>query len=391
MSDALIREKLRFFATTVGSPDSHQKANNASWLEKFKQKNNLLGAGAKSRKNSVAAADENGAGSSAPDSSLQQPASTPVSNPASGAHSPSTNLSPSSPHPHLSQRSSSVSGPASLTPHQTQHQTPTSPPTKHAPFPDFPHHKPYHSLSASSLASAFADSEPASGYTPTSPEAFFSPGLHAPYSPASAAQQQQAQSQAQPQRGSATGPLGSSAFHPRPRSQTFPVIGSLDAGFTGSGGGGSGESGPGGGHGGGEGGMGGSGRGSPLGKYEGEMTGLGVVGLDMGMATSSGGGGGRESMLTRRDAGSVETPATPDVKGSPRGSPTGAAGGTPSVEDTRRALEVVMSFFQLEPQEYLVVGKLMQKLELHSRGGGEMPGGMHRIEQGGFGARGDGQ
>ncbi|TGZ79113.1 hypothetical protein EX30DRAFT_373256 [Ascodesmis nigricans] len=41
LSDAMIREKARFFAISVGISESQFKANSGSWLEKFKQKNNL--------------------------------------------------------------------------------------------------------------------------------------------------------------------------------------------------------------------------------------------------------------------------------------------------------------------------------------------------------------
>jgi hypothetical protein len=51
LSDSIIRDKARFFATTVGNSESHLKVSD-SWLEKFKQKNYLLGA--KSRKPSDA-------------------------------------------------------------------------------------------------------------------------------------------------------------------------------------------------------------------------------------------------------------------------------------------------------------------------------------------------
>src|SRR5437764_6291750 len=44
VTDSMIKEKARFFATTVGNSESHLKANSTSWLEKFKQKNNLAGA-----------------------------------------------------------------------------------------------------------------------------------------------------------------------------------------------------------------------------------------------------------------------------------------------------------------------------------------------------------
>ncbi|KAF3491649.1 uncharacterized protein GIQ15_01166 [Arthroderma uncinatum] len=42
INDALIREKAIFFASTVGSPEGHEKILTASWLEKFKQKNYLI-------------------------------------------------------------------------------------------------------------------------------------------------------------------------------------------------------------------------------------------------------------------------------------------------------------------------------------------------------------
>ena len=43
LTDSMIREKARFFATTVGSNESQSKLNSTVWLEKFKQKNNLVG------------------------------------------------------------------------------------------------------------------------------------------------------------------------------------------------------------------------------------------------------------------------------------------------------------------------------------------------------------
>jgi len=44
LTDAAIKEKARFFATTVGNNESHLKTNSTSWLEKFKQKNGIGGA-----------------------------------------------------------------------------------------------------------------------------------------------------------------------------------------------------------------------------------------------------------------------------------------------------------------------------------------------------------
>ncbi|RPB15426.1 CenpB-DNA-bind-domain-containing protein [Morchella conica CCBAS932] len=41
LTDMMIREKAKFFASSVGISDSQFKANSAGWLEKFKHKNNL--------------------------------------------------------------------------------------------------------------------------------------------------------------------------------------------------------------------------------------------------------------------------------------------------------------------------------------------------------------
>lgn len=50
LNDEMIKEKARFFASTCGCPEAKEKVLTASWLEKFKQKNSLLGA--KSRRGS---------------------------------------------------------------------------------------------------------------------------------------------------------------------------------------------------------------------------------------------------------------------------------------------------------------------------------------------------
>lgn len=51
LNDEMIKEKALFFASTCGCPEGKEKVLTASWLEKFKHKNNLLGA--KSRKGSI--------------------------------------------------------------------------------------------------------------------------------------------------------------------------------------------------------------------------------------------------------------------------------------------------------------------------------------------------
>ncbi|KAJ6187605.1 hypothetical protein N7519_002513 [Penicillium mononematosum] len=44
LSDEMIKEKALFFASTCGCPEGKEKVCTAAWLEKFKHKNNLLGA-----------------------------------------------------------------------------------------------------------------------------------------------------------------------------------------------------------------------------------------------------------------------------------------------------------------------------------------------------------
>ncbi|KAJ5629232.1 hypothetical protein N7528_002889 [Penicillium herquei] len=53
INDEMIREKALFFAHTCGCPEGKDRVLTTSWLEKFKQRNNL--AGAKSRKGSLSA------------------------------------------------------------------------------------------------------------------------------------------------------------------------------------------------------------------------------------------------------------------------------------------------------------------------------------------------
>jgi len=82
--------------------------------------------------------------------------------------------------------------------------------------------------------------------------------------------------------------------------------------------------------------------------------------------------------LTAQPSTSPVTPQSSDIA-----TPT-----TPSQNDARRALELVINYFQsqpsgfVEPQEYMTIGKLMEKLKLQRAG--EMPGGMHRIPSADF-------
>jgi len=89
--------------------------------------------------------------------------------------------------------------------------------------------------------------------------------------------------------------------------------------------------------------------------------------------------------ITTRAPGSTAQPSTSPVtpQSSDIATPT-----TPSQDDARRALELVMNYFQsqpsgfVEPQDYMTIGKLMEKLKLQRAG--EMPGGMYRIPSADF-------
>jgi hypothetical protein len=65
--------------------------------------------------------------------------------------------------------------------------------------------------------------------------------------------------------------------------------------------------------------------------------------------------------------------------------------GSPSQEEAARALELVWTFFQqqhedfvVEPQEYLAIGKLMEKLKL-KRNSESLPSGMRRVSEPNYG------
>jgi hypothetical protein len=343
MSDALIKEKLRFFSMSVGSPDSHLKASNSSWLEKFKQKNNLMGS--KSRKNSVAEESE---GPSLPGSGTQTP-----------------NISPTSPPPDGKEPSPSA---MSFTKSDEQLKM-ESPPDSYSEFS--PHHGgPYRTMSNASLASAFGDASSSFSPGPTSPPSpFFTQDSASPYMPQSRM------------------PSVSAASYQRPRSQTFPMLGIEPGSYV---------SPP---------------SSEPLTpKYVSSTTlesplsemppSLGSVEeLHEPSSTmqppppkvSNGTTHGLplQTLITQSQGHQHSSPITPSSAIS------SMSQANPSLEDTRRALEVVMTFFQgqqpgfVDPQEYVMMGKLMEKLKLHpSQLGGEMPGGMHRIPSGDFNAQG---
>lgn len=92
INDEMIREKALFFASNCGCPDGKQKVTTAAWLEKFKQRNGLLGA--KARKGSL---DARRSGSNSPThiitnsangSTVQSPSRRSSTSPRNGLGSP---------------------------------------------------------------------------------------------------------------------------------------------------------------------------------------------------------------------------------------------------------------------------------------------------------------
>lgn len=197
ISDQEIRERFRYFATALGTPDGLSKANSNSWLNKFRAKHSLLGS--KSRKGSVA------------DDSEDQ------SNPASQSQTPG-GISPTSPDP------ANTISPSDTTMAVTKPEDAPSDSKADSPdqFFDFSQahdsHRPFHSQSNTSLSSVFTDAAPSS----------FSPGPTSPTSPFFTPESASGQSPFVPQgriptTGGGTAP-NSNAFQ-RPRSQTFPMVG----------------------------------------------------------------------------------------------------------------------------------------------------------------------
>ncbi|PVH96247.1 CenpB-DNA-bind-domain-containing protein, partial [Periconia macrospinosa] len=329
LTDSLIKEKARFFSTTVGNNESHFKTTSASWLEKFKQKNNLMGA--KSRKSSIAEESE------------------PASNPPSNVHTPGA-ISPTSPD--------GVASPA-VSAKQSKENLKTENSDVHE-FTD--HRKPFHSQSNTSLSSVFTDTAPSSfSAGPTSPTSLSSPF----FTPDSACGPNPFLNNQQ-----GRGQPGSGNFQ-RPRSQTFPLLTGVEQYMS-----------------------------PPASsealtpKYTGTTT------LDSPMDEM------QPSMATIEETmqvsptmvtSAMQPPPVPASSMLPSSLPLNTSMPDsmspipPSHEDAARALELVWTFFQqphedfnVEPQEYLTIGKLMEKIKL-KRSSESLPSGMRRASEPQFG------
>ncbi|KAJ9200281.1 hypothetical protein DTO164E3_2988 [Paecilomyces variotii] len=316
LTDAMIREKAHFFATTCGSPDGKEKVLTTAWLEKFKQKNNLLGA--KSRKGSIDTASDIGS-----PSQLNTNSST-----ASASQTPS--------------------GVSPISPGGLTTPSPVSPPANQDSLRkdslqgfDFGNdYRPTHAQSTTSLDTA--PSLTASMASPTSP--FVS---DSPYTPTL-------------QNGLPS--IGSNSS--RPRSQTFPLAAAIEPGLL-----------------------------SPNGSAD-QLTPKNV--LQESMSTSvldspldDAALDSDEPTTIRRNHSSPEIKTQlmqpPPLPKSNTTSPISAPS-SPTQDEARRALELVMNYFQNQPSglgahDFMTIGKLMEKLELAQNQASILPGGLHRIDE----------
>lgn len=343
LSDDIIRDKAMFFATTVGSSECHAKVNSPIWLEKFKQKNQLLGA--KARKNSDANESDSGLHTDSK----------------SGSETPN-GISPISPDSML---------PGS--PCQGQESMKNSSPDSYLDFTTGYRHA--HSQSATSLITSYSDNTIVSNFSgdlrsPNSP--FFSPASSCGPSPCMPSQQARLPVLA-----------SASASSLRPRRGTFPAISSEPTYMT-----------------------------TPASsepstpKYLQQSMATPALespieeleepslSIDSAMHHNSHHGTSTNTPNLNNSPVSMAPPPNPSMSISPSprmGPSSGVSSPTspPSQDEARRALEVLMSFFQhqpsgVDPQEYITMGKMMEKLKLQGNG---LPGGMHSMT---VGERGEG-
>ncbi|KAL8871215.1 MAG: hypothetical protein Q9174_002909 [Haloplaca sp. 1 TL-2023] len=337
LNNEMIRDKARIFASTVGSSDCITKVNSPVWLEKFKQKNGLLGA-------SVPESSE------AEDSDMGQ-----APDPASGNQTPHR-ISPISPteQPHglpdLEMRDSES--------------------TKR--YVDFhPTFRRAHSASDQSLGSYFTDNQIASK---------FSPGARSPTSPIFSPPSSCGPSPSVPSQTPRLPRLAPADS--RPRRQTFPTItppasASSDTTTNSrllqqS--------------------MATSAMESPMEEMEDSTFGMDATMHDARLRSAS-----STPASNNISPSSMAPPPNPPMVSTSASSPvnitapmaTSSPSSSPSQDEARRALEIVMSFFQsqgsaaMDPQDYITMGKLMEKLKIR---GYELPGGMRSMME----ARGDG-
>ncbi|PLB46780.1 hypothetical protein P170DRAFT_363504 [Aspergillus steynii IBT 23096] len=312
LSDEMIREKALFFASTCGSNDGKEKVLTTSWLEKFKHKNNLLGA--KSRKSSF----------STTKSDSDSPTGLSINSALASAIQSPTLLSPTSPgfatpsplSPTQSQDNIKAETLAELISDYQQHiQKSTTPldTTVTSPTSTLVSESPFTPTSQSRNPSA--DSFPSRPRSQTCPLSTVDPGSMIP---------DQSSDQVSPR----------TCLQP-------PFPGTLQE--------------------------------SPMEDRDPKK----LPGLD----TSA-------NMIKRNRSNPeirAKTIYPPLFSKSTTVSPVSSPG-SPTQDEARKALELVMNYFEAQPtglgaQEYVTIGKLMERLELAKGQQTTLPGGLTRIDE----------
>ncbi|KAI4188189.1 MAG: hypothetical protein L6R41_002315 [Letrouitia leprolyta] len=339
LNNEMIRDKARVFATTVGSSDCVAKVNSPVWLEKFKQRNGLLGARPTE--------------SEAEDSDMGQPLDTGSSPQTPHGISP---ISPAEQHPSSPDRDQpkSEGPPAYIDIHPTFRRA--------------------HSQSEHSPGSYFTENTMPSVFSPdlrspTSP--FFSPVTSCDPSPSVSSQTPRlpvlAPADSRPRRQTFPAISGAPPYITPPASATAEPIHNTKF-FQHP--------------------MTSPSQESPLVEMKGPTLSIGSTMYDNHphSATST-------PISNNISPASMAPPPQPS-SASPRIHSSTLSGypspnPPPSQDEARRALDILMKFFKsqpssaMDPQDFITMGKLMEKLKLK---GDEMPGGMRSMME----SRGDG-
>ncbi|TAQ87760.1 hypothetical protein B7494_g3923 [Chlorociboria aeruginascens] len=332
LTDAAIKEKARFFATTVGNNESHLKTNSTSWLEKFKQKNGI-GAGKLTRRASETNISDSG--SLNPDSTGPSASQTPNC------------ISPTSP--------AGLASHSPLSASKSDDEIKNENLNRYLEFgQENGSYRHSNSQSTTSLSSVYTDTAPSSfsgGPTsPTTPFAFSPDGSTGSWMPS---------------QHSRLPPPGNS--FQRPRSQTFPMLG-IDPSFISS-----------------------QPTDSLTPKFHLPATEPSSAldspihemappfGLDSAISSPP--------LHHSSSNGSMGPPPSTSTPVTGLQSPLGSsAPGSPTQDDARRALDTLLNFFQQAPtglvdqNDYMTVLKLTEKLRLQQNNG-PLPGGLHRIAE----------
>ncbi|RAL59507.1 hypothetical protein DID88_006620 [Monilinia fructigena] len=358
LTDAAIKEKARFFATTVGNNESHLKTNSTSWLEKFKQKN-----GIGNLRRRASAADIG---------SLSERMAINIDSSKSSGSRTSNVVSPSSPL----QSPLSLASAKSSEDLRSHHMHDSL--NSYFDFTQAPSYKQHsNSHSTASLSSAFTDNNPSSfsgGPTsPTTPFAFSPDGSSGSWMPS---QQSRVTPQLTNNENSNTGENLNNemdANNPgsnfqRPRSQTFPTL-AIDPSFIAS-----------------------QGTDPMTPKYnlpdtapssavESPVHELGPpFGLDSAVSP-------RSLHHSSSNSSMAHPPASLTPISGLQSPPHLSTPSSPTQDDARRALDTLLNFFQQAPtglvdqNEYLTVLKLTEKLRIQQQNPGPLPGGLHRISE----------